>query len=124
MFQVQAVGATMSPRPSSLPPGLQVILPSLPVLLIPILGAYTISLVLNFPTWALVLLEVASFPVFVIGRIWIKVIRERYAVARFGAAFPPHLEGVEFANGDTVRDVIVAFRHGYIGASSLSHYSD
>ena len=105
--------------PRAFPPGLPFVLLSIWLLSIPLLSVYALTYFVTLPTWAFVLLEAISLPIFIATRINLKWWREQRAAARLGAVFPPPAPGKSFANVDLLFMFQEIYRHGYMGECFL-----
>ncbi|TCD69853.1 hypothetical protein EIP91_005930 [Steccherinum ochraceum] len=94
--------------------GLPHVLRSLAYLSPPVIVVVVASYAFCIPTWATILLSIASLPAYVASRIWYRYWDQRRRAAAIGAAFPPGYNGVKLGNLDLLVKLRDGFQNGYL----------
>ena len=110
-----AIGRVYYIMPSFVPSGFPIVLRYLGTISVPVFSVLLLTYVVAIPTWAFILLEVISLPIFFAARIHLKNLRERRAAAQLGAALPSRFDGSQLGNYDLLLRLQNAYKRGYLG---------
>lgn len=97
------------------PPGLPLVLPYVPLLVLPLLIVYLSSFFVSLSSWTFVLLSILSFPTCIAGQITVKGFNDQRVASSLGASLPPTWNGAWFGNVDILLHLLEASKRGYLG---------
>ena len=105
--------------PKTIPPGLLLVLPYVPLLFVPLLVVYFCSLFVALSFWTFFSLVVFSLPTCLAAQINLKTFIDRRTASSLGAVLPPIWNGTWFGNVDILLHLLEASERGYLGTSCV-----
>lgn len=95
---------------------------------VPVIGGLAVEHLFNktfgahFPTWAVIVVSLAFYPVRAVIRLFLKEWRDRLAAVAMGAQVVPKVRGKSFGNLDIVQKLKETRETGYPGMYNLAEF--